>query len=135
METANLNIYGGTYTSEVPVVLSQKWGTPTIKILGDARLSGVFVDLGTVTIDGNAIIDELEVNKCSYPERADEVGELLVATTFTGEIKSFKFPGEIADNKAPTDYAAATGAFTGKVTTADGIKLAGSAGALVTAAQ
>lgn len=130
VETAKLNIYGGTYTSEVPIVLSQRWGTPTIKIMGDARISGVFVDLGTVTVDGNAMIDKLEVNNCSYPEREGELGKLVVAKTFTGEIKYLKFPGEIIDNMVPKTFATSTGVFTGKVTTDKGVSLAGGSGTL-----
>ena len=133
VEQATLNIYGGTYTSEMPIVLTQKWGEPKIFIKGDASLSGAYVNLGTITVDEGAVIDKVEV--AANPEREGKLGKLWVAKTFTGEIKSFTFPGEIADNKVPVDYGAAIGAFTGKVTTADGVALAGSAGALTVAAQ
>lgn len=137
IETGNLTIYGGTFTSTAgkPVVGTPAEGNPQIKLTGNATFSLVSSTLGSLTIDEDVVIDELVVGDSTHPNKQGKNGKLWVAKTFAGEVKSFTFPGEITDNKVPADYGAAMGAFTGKITTADGVKLAGAAGSLVVAAQ
>lgn len=135
VETGEVTLYGGTYKSEAPIVATPNVGNPQIKITGTASVSSVKITLGSLTVDGEAKVDKVELGDSTNKDKQGEKGKLWVTKDFTGEIKSLVFPGAIANNKVPMDYAAAMGAFTGKVTTADGVALTGTAGALVTAAQ
>lgn len=137
IETANLTIYGGTFKSTAgkPIVGTPGVGNPKIKLTGDATFSLVSCTLGALTIDEDVVIDKLEVGNSTHADKKGEMGKLWVAKTFTGEVKSFTFPGAIADNKVPMDYAAAMGTFTGKITTADGVALTGATGSLTVKAS
>ena len=137
MESATLTIYGGTYTcvEDTETIGTSEQGTPTISLKGDATFSNVSCTLGALTVDGDVKIDKLVVGPSTNPSKQGSAGKVWITKNFAGEVKSFSFPGAMVDNKVPATYAAAMGAFTGKITTADGVALAGSQGALVAATQ
>lgn len=132
IETANLTIYGGTYKSSkgAPIVDTPRLGIPMITLKGNANISHASVTHGSMTIDEKVVIDKLVAGDAPHPDMFGQKGKVWVARTFIGEVKSFAFPGEITDNKVPSNYGAAMGAFTGKISTADGVELTGAAGSL-----
>jgi len=123
-----INLYGGVYnvaesalTEGRPAIQIRKEGG-TINVKDAVVLGRAYAPGGTLTLDKTAIMENIQI---------DKGGKLTVSGNWMGTAKA-QFVAGLTDGAVPVANGTSTGAFSGALSTQDGIRLKGEDGKLVT---